>query len=342
MTYRVGIIGIGAIAALKWGNPGDVAPYNHAGGIEQSSRVELAAVADLSRERQAAFRRKWGATFPKTAYYDSIAAMCDAEQLDIISVCVRGPHHYAVMKEVLERRPKAVFLEKPPTCSLEEMDELVTTAKDAEIPITVSYSRHWTPHVLWLEQLVRDGLIGEIKMAVGYCGHTFLSFASHTTDLICQFAGYCPTAVYARGTRGSQSIPGYEPEPSLTSLVVEYANGVTGVQIDAPGDHGSMYCEVTGTKGRVRAGMYTPPYACDDKGKPIDLTPYDMPENASPFEMAYDQIADHLDGGPLPACTDEAFVAVHEIGFAGIESVLRDQRIEVPNANRTRKVFANG
>jgi len=340
--YRVGIVGIGAISALQWGNPGDVAPYNHAGGIHQSNRVELAAVADLSAERQAAFHHKWGACFPRTNTYDTIAAMCAAEDLDIISVCVRGPHHFAVTMEVIEARPRAIFLEKPPTCSLREMDELVAAARAAGIPITVSYSRHWAPAVLRMEQLVKGGLIGNVEMVVGYCGGTFLSFASHTTDLICQFAGYRPTAICARGVVEGEGPNGYEPEPSLTSVVVEYENGVVGVQIGRPGEHGSMYCDVTGTEGRARVGMYIPPFACDKQGQPIDLAPHGMPGNASPFKGAYDQIAAHLDGGPPPACTDEDWIAVHEIGFAAIESALTDKRVPLPNANRTRRIFANG
>jgi predicted dehydrogenase len=340
--YRVGIVGIGAIAALQWGDPGDVAPYNHAGGIHQSDRVALAAVADLSRERQGAFRSKWGAHFPKTHYYDTIAAMCASEDLDIISVCVRGPHHFAVTMEVIEARPRAIFLEKPPTCSLNEMDEMIAAAGAAGIPITVSYSRHWAPSVLRMEQLVKDGLIGDVKMVVGYCGGTFLSFASHTTDLICQVAGYCPAAVFARGAAEGDAPDGYEPEPSLTSMIIEYENGVAGVQVGDAGDHGSFYCDVIGTEGRARTGIYIPPFACDGQGQPIDLAQHKMPGNASPFKGAYEQIAAHLDGGPLPACTDEDWLAVHEVGFAAIESVLTDRRVPLPNANRTRRIFANG
>jgi predicted dehydrogenase len=347
---RVGIVGIGPIAALSWGEPGDVAPYNHAGGIYQSERVTLAAIADLLMERQDAFRQKWGSYFPDTHYYDSIAAMCGSEPLDVISVCVRGPHHFPVMMEVIGARPKAIpstplrtcFLEKPPTCSLAEMDEMVAVARAAGIPITVSYSRHWAPSVLRMEELVKGGLIGDVKMVVGYCGGTFLSLASHTTDLICQFAGYDPTAVYARGSVSGAAPEGYEPEPNLTSLIIEFANGVTGVQIGDAGEHGMFYCDVIGSEGRARAGIYTAPYACDKKGKAIDLAALGRPANASPFKGAYDQIAAYLDGGPRPACTDEDWIAVHEIGFAGIESVLTNRRIELPNANRARRIFANG
>ncbi len=222
------------------------------------------------------------------------------------------------------------------------MDELTSAAKDAGIPVTVSYSRHWAPSVLRREQLVKEGLIGDVQMVVGYCGGTFLSFASHTTDLICQFAGYQPTAVFARGTVEGDAPDGYEPEPSLAILAIEYANGVVGVQIGAPGNYGSMYCEIIGSEGRARAGIYTPPFACDKQGKAIDLSAYGMPANASPFKGAYDQISAYLDGGPRPGCTDADWVAVHEIGIGGIESVLTDARVTLPNSNRSRRIFANG
>ena len=168
-------------------------------------------MADLDAARRDNFKTKWGGAFPDTKYYDGAAAMLAAEDLDIVAVCVRGPHHFAVMQEVIAAGPKAIFIEKPPTCSLAEMDEMVAAAKAKSIPITVSYSRHWAPHVLRLQELVQGGLIGEVKTVVGYTGHSFLSFASHTTDLICQFAGYCPTAVYARARSAARRRRGSSP-----------------------------------------------------------------------------------------------------------------------------------
>jgi predicted dehydrogenase len=135
---------------------------------------------------------------------------------------------------------------------------------------------------------------------------------------------------------------GYEPEPHLGSMVIEYADGVAGIQIGEAGEYGSFYCDVIGSEGRARAGIYTAPFACDKKGQAIDLAALGIPANASPFKVAYDQIAAYLDGGPRPACTDEDWIAVHEIGFAGIESCLTDRRIALPNADRARRIFANG
>lgn len=340
--YKVGVIGLGAIAQ-GYAKADEVCGYSHMSGIIHSPAVELAAVADLSAERREEFAAKWEGKLPEGyRQYETATEMLAAEDLDIVAVCNRGPHHFATMLEVIAAGPRAIFLEKPPTCSLAEMDEMVAVAKAAGVPVTVSYSRHWAPHVLRLQELVQGGLIGEVQQVVGYVGHSFLSFASHVTDLICQFAGYCPTAVYARGHLPEGEVPeGYEVEPVLDSLTIEFANGVLGTQIGVQGEHGGFYCDVIGENGLVRAGIYIPPFARTKEG-PVDLAALGMPENASVFTVAYNQIAAHLDGGPLPHCTDADFVTVHEVGFAGIESVHTGARIPLPNASRTRKVFANG
>ncbi len=344
--YNVGVIGLGSIS-MGYGSPGEPAPYCHVGGILQSDRVRLAAVADLSAERRDKFRAKWGGSFPDVKYYEDAARMLATEHLDIVAICVRGPHHFAVTREVLAAGCRAIFLEKPPTCSLAELDELLRLAREKSVPIIGSYSRHWAPHVLRLQELVAGGLIGEVKTVVGYCGGLFLSFASHTTDLICQFGGYTPVSVLARGrveaeTAARTPAGAGEPEPSLDNLHVEFANGVQGLQVGAEGPNGMFYVDVFGTKGRVRAGMYLEPFAADAKNQPIDLAPHGIPATASVFKLAYGQIAAHLDGGPLPHCANEDMRAVCEIGFGGIESVLSGKRIALPNVNRTRKIYANG
>lgn len=342
--YRVGIVGLGNIAG-GYNRPEDPAPYTHAGGINHSNRVELAAVADISEGAREAFRATWGGCFPGTKYYGSFEEMLDAGGLDIIAICTRGPHHHEAVLGAIQGKPKAIFLEKPPTCSLAEMDELVSKAKAAGIPITVSYSRHWGPHVLRMAELIRDGLVGRVTSVVGYCGGAFLSHSSHTTDMICQFAGYCPAAIFARGRVPSADVPvGYEPEPQLLVMTVEFENGVIGTQIGHAGDQGVglFYCDVIGTEGRACVPFYGSPSARDKKGNVIDLGRHQVPDAASPFKIAYEQISSHLDGGALPDCTGDHFTAVHEICFAGIESALTDRRITIPNDNRTRRVFANG
>jgi predicted dehydrogenase len=145
--YRAAIIGLGAIAQ-GYGSPECAAPYCHAGGLLHCDRFDFAAAADPFATACESFVEKWGASFPDINLFEDVETMLASERFDVVAVCVRGPHHYEVMKQVLKARPRVVFLEKPPTCSLAEMDELLSLARDVGATITVSYSRHWSPRVL--------------------------------------------------------------------------------------------------------------------------------------------------------------------------------------------------
>ena len=68
--------------------------------------------------------------------------MLESAKLDIIAVCVRGPFHFSIMKNVLDTDVKAIFLEKPAGCSLQEIDQMTAMAEEKGILIVVDYSRH--------------------------------------------------------------------------------------------------------------------------------------------------------------------------------------------------------
>jgi predicted dehydrogenase len=350
--YRAAIIGLGAIAQ-GYGSPECASPYCHAGGLLHCDRFDFAAAADPFPAAREGFGEKWGASFPNINLFEDVETMLASERFDVVAVCVRGPHHYEVMKQVLKARPRVVFLEKPPTCSLAEMDELLVLAREVGATITVSYSRHWSPRVLLMEKLVREGLIGDVQSVVGYCDGAVLSYASHTTDLICQFAmatnpGSRALRVKARGcvpqdNPHAQNIKeGFEIEPRLQHLSLEFSDGVLGVQIGSQGAAGNFYAEVFGERGRIRVGMYIEPEAFDVKGNPLEIKGFSDLKDKGPFTEAYYQIATFLDGGAKPDCSDEAFVHVNEIGFGAIESLLCDGvTVELPNTRRTRRIWAN-
>jgi predicted dehydrogenase len=342
--YKVGIIGLGSIAA-RYSKPSDPYPYCHTGGIRFCDATQLVAVADLSEERRNEFRQTWGPAFPEGSitYYDSDSEMLEKEQLDIVAVCVRGPYHYEVTMRVIEAGTKVIFLEKPAGCSLNEVDEMTEASDKKGIAIVVDYSRHWAPHLIKIQELIEDGIIGEIQSVIGYCGGGTLSFAIHTTDLICQFAGYDPESVSAVIRQGSGNVPdGYEPEPSTSGAVIQFSSGVIGYQVGKHGTAPAFAADVLGSEGIIRAGMYIGAMVRRKSGEIVDNASLGMPENASVFKVAYDQIAAYLDGGPLPHCAREDYMAVNEIGFAMIESGITGQRVDIPCQKRDRFIFANG
>jgi predicted dehydrogenase len=341
--YRVGVIGLGAIAA-RYSNPDDAYPYCHVGGIRHSDSTELVAVADMSKERRDEFAEAWGPAFPDGSinYYETDAQMLESEDLDIVAVCVRGPHHFAVMQNVLKADLKAIFLEKPAGCSLTETDEMARISTERGIPVVVDYTRHWSPTLLRLQDMVRDGLVGEVQSVIGYCGGGILSFAIHNTDMICQFAGYDPAAVAAFIRTGGDAPEGYGPEPPVIASTIRFESGVQGFHVGNHGKTPAFAVDVLGSEGQLRAGFYLRPTLQDADGAVVDNATLGLPENVGPFRIAYEQITAHLDGGPAPHCSGSDWVAVNEIGFATIESGLTGERVDLPCAKRDRMIFANG
>ncbi len=339
-VYSVALIGLGRVAA-GYGKPGDPASYCHSTGLLNCPRVALAAVADPVEQSVARYAEKWGQAMGDYGVYSGFEALWEAQPCDIVSLCVRGPQHFELMKRIIAAGPRHIFLEKPPTCSLAQADEMVAAAKAAGIAITVSYSRHWSPVNLRLAKLVAEGLIGKVQRVIGYSDPAYLSASCHGLDAMSQFAGYEPVAVYARGEKTGEAPEGYEPDPTMNLAVVEYANGVTGVLHGRAGEHGVFYCDVHGENGFVRSGMYTSPVVRVGK----ELTSVEelgIAAGVSPFTNAYQQIADYLDGGPLPDCTDAKWHPINELAFAGIDSMDSGCRVELPCAKRERLVFANG
>ena len=340
--YRVGIIGLGSIAA-RYSTPDEPYPYCHAGGIRLCETTDLVAVADMSAERRTEFRQTWGSGFPDDSinYYETDVQMLESEVLDIVAVCVRGPHHFNVMQNVLKAEIQAIFLEKPAGCSLEEVDAMTAGADAKGIPIVVDYTRHWGPHLIRLQSLIRDGLIGEVQSVIGYCGGGVLSFAIHTTDMICQFAGYDPGSVTGH-VKGGGDVPAlYEPEPAIVGSTIRFSSGVMGFHVGNHGARGGFAVDILGSEGTVSTGFYSSTVV-QKAGKVVDNATLDFPENASPFKVAYKQITDYLAGGPLPDCARDEYTAVNEIGFATIESGLTGETIQLPCQNRKRLIFANG
>ena len=80
----------------------------------------------------------------------------------------------------------------------------------------------------------------------------------------------------------------------------------------------------------------------NESGNVVDHNILNLPDNASVFKVAYQQVVDYLEGGPLPDCSRNSYMAVNEIGFATIESGKTGQLVNLPNLRRDRLVYANG
>jgi predicted dehydrogenase len=343
--YRVGVIGLGKIG-MKYDSPQTKNPYNHLGGIRDCKAVSLTAVADLLPEKREEFAGRWEGEFPSgsVTMYEEGRDLIKQHECDVIAICVKGPDHFALTKYALEHgNAKVIYLEKPMGCSLQQTEDMDRMAQEKGVTILVDFSRHFDPHVLHMQKLIKDGLIGEVKTVVGLGGGTVLSDCSHVIDSICQFAGYNPQSVHAWTYTDDKEIPtGYLVEPRFHGASIRFANGITGHLVLAQATGREFSIEIVGTKGTAYTGMYIESRVTDKHGKPVDDIKLDLPEKLGVFEVAYSQIAGFLDGGPLPECTRDAYRAVNEIAFASIESGQTGAAVNLPCNHRDRLIFANG
>ena len=336
--YKIGIVGLGNIA-YKYATPDQPYPYCHAGGARQSERVEVVAAADPDAERREDFNGMYG----PVRLYESADQMYANEALDIVAVCVRGPIHEEVTLSAIEAGPRVVFEEKPAGCSLQQVDNIHAAATDKNVMVVVSHSRHWGPHVVHMAKRIREGLIGGVVSVVGYCKGSILSFSVHETDMICQFAGYDPIAVTATTSPSDRETPeGWEVEPNIHGAFIQYANGVVAFHVGNDGPNRAFYVDVFGTQGRAFVPFYEVPKAWDAENKEMPEDALDLPPKASPFLVAYEQIADFLDGGAPAECGPDMYRPVNEVAFGMIESGISGERIALPCAKRDRLIFANG
>lgn len=72
--------------------------------------------------------------------------MLKEQSFDIIDICTNGKYHFDIAMKVLSKDmpPRIIFIEKAPTSSLEQLDKLMTIAKQKMsvwfVPIHVTFT----------------------------------------------------------------------------------------------------------------------------------------------------------------------------------------------------------
>lgn len=345
MRKTVAIIGLGGIGCRKWGEPDNPRPFNHVGGILHSDAVHLVAAADTAQEQRDFFTREWMPLLGAVNLYDDYREMLERERPDIASVCTGTPLHYEMSCAAIDAGVRVLFLEKPMTCVLEEADDILRRAERSGTRVVVAYARHWGTHLRRIVDFVAEGHLGKVRAATGYVGGGVLHFGSHVTDMLCMFLGYSVEAVTARGRFRDEApgVPdGYEAEPCLDSMVLEFASGVVAHHIGANSDYGEFRVDLFCERGRIRLPYHGRPLVSGTDGEPVDLDAYRQISMASEYTLAYDEIARSLDGGQPPQCDGPDALHVHEVGMAAIESMRTGLRVALPLTDRNRRVWSDG
>ncbi len=143
MTFRVGLVGTGAISKF------------HVQGLRRLADVEIVGVTDLHLERAEGFAAEHGLkAFP------SLVSLREAGA-GVIHVLTPPAAHAAVTLEAIALGCD-VFVEKPLATSVEDCDRIAQAALDSGRRVCVGHSLLYDPFVRRALDLVRDGVIGEV------------------------------------------------------------------------------------------------------------------------------------------------------------------------------------
>lgn len=151
---KVAVIGIGE---QSWDN---ILP-----SLAQIQNISTVATCDINKNRADLAAIKYGAK----PYYD-YKTMIENEELNAIVVASYPDVHYKVAKLALEKGI-AVFIEKPPTFTLEELEELISTNKH-NVTTGVGLNFNYAEAVNIFDELCIKEAFGKIRfLSISHYGN---------------------------------------------------------------------------------------------------------------------------------------------------------------------------
>ena len=147
MAFRWGILGLGNIAR------------KFAEGLKSVPGAELAAVGSRTQEKADKFGDEYGAS-RRYGTYDALAADPD---VDAIYVASPHPMHKADSLLCLNHG-KAVLCEKPFTINVGEAEQVIRVAREKRLFLMEAMWTRFTPLMVKVRELVRDGAIGDVRL----------------------------------------------------------------------------------------------------------------------------------------------------------------------------------
>ncbi|MDR7276268.1 Gfo/Idh/MocA family protein [Catenuloplanes atrovinosus] len=147
--YRAAIVGTGAIAAA------------HAQALRaHPNRATLTAVVDLDADRAGAFAAAWQA--PTVA--PSLTELLASHDVDLVHLCTPPSTHAPLAIECL-RAGANVLVEKPPTLSLSELDDIARVSEETGRHVATVFQHRFGAGAVRLRGLAVAGHLGRSLLA---------------------------------------------------------------------------------------------------------------------------------------------------------------------------------
>jgi predicted dehydrogenase len=152
----------------------------------QSAGLEVAAYADIDEANLA----EAGRLIPAARAYHNVAALLDAERLDLVSIATTSPAHAPIAIDAAKKKVPRIFCEKPLSTSIESGRALVEACRAAGTRLVVNHSRRLFGPYLRVHDAIANGGFGDLRYMRVVCGASGIAnIGTHAFDLMRWFLG---------------------------------------------------------------------------------------------------------------------------------------------------------
>jgi UDP-N-acetylglucosamine 3-dehydrogenase len=300
----------------------------HVHGYQRTGKCRLVAVADINRENAEVFAGRHG----HPAIYTDYREMLERERPDIVSVCTWPALHTEMVITCAEAQAKAVHCEKPMATTWGDARRMVEACEKAGTQLTFNHQRRFLAPFRVARDLLREGVIGELRRLEAACGDMF-DWGTHWIDMCFFYNGETP-ATWVLGqidAREPRRIFGVSLESQGLSQF-KFQNGVRAL-IFTGHDH-DIGCanRLIGTEGTIEVHNDAPHIRVRGRGDASWRT-LETPEGLHGNQAIDKGIADlieALEHGHEPELSARKALRTTEVIFATYESSRRRARVDLP------------
>lgn len=245
---RIALIGSGGIAAAH------LDAYRTAGW-------EVAAICGRTRDKAEVRAKEFA---PNAKVTDRFEEVLSDTSIDVVDITPHPADRLPLIEAALTAG-KHVLSQKPFVLDLADGERLVRLARDKGVKLAVNQNGRWAPHLSWMREAVRAGLIGDvISVHVSiHWNHGWIAgtpfekiedlilydFGIHWFDFVTSIAGGRLKSVYAMAADAKGQTAA---APLMAQALVRMDGGQASLIFDGGAPHGPRDATyIAGTKGSL-------------------------------------------------------------------------------------------
>ena len=249
-TVSIGVVGVGRIGHM------------HAGIISRDiPGAELGAVYDIATDHAANVAAELG-----TKVASSPEALIQDPSIDAVAICSSTDTHIDLLVAAAEAG-KPVFIEKPLSLDLADVDRGVAAVRKAGIEVQVGFNRRFDPSHRAVQQAVANGSVGDVHLVkitsrdpapppieyIKVSGGIFNDMTIHDFDMARYVTGSEVVEVYATGAVRVDPAIGAAGDWDTAVVMLTHDNGaITTIDNSRQAVYGyDQRVEVFGSAGLV-------------------------------------------------------------------------------------------